>query len=327
MIWIAFIFITATMDVSSPYRYLAYGLQVQSNFEIPALLPLPEGAGLDPARTVTFTLDETTPADFDQFCEKADVYADLDGPEAILFDRRVALYRLKDGKEVSIQTSPTQNLRQVRLYILGTILTVLLYQRGMLVLHGSAVRIGDRAVGVIAPSGTGKSSTAAALYDKGYELLSDDAIALEFRDGQYYVHPGYPRLKISNEVATQLDCGEEFLVERHPECSEVSFDATHQFVEAPLPLQQIYVLRAGDALDVEPLSQRDAVFAVMTNSLPTMWLQHHNPAQFKQATDFVKQVPFFALTRSQDLNDMPKMMDMVQAHVRTEVGQQPLAIA
>jgi len=215
----------------------------------------------------------------------------------------------------------------VRLYILGTILTVLLYQRGMLVLHGSAVRIGDRAIGVIAPSGTGKSSTAAALYNRGYKLLSDDAIALEFRDGQYYVHPGYPRLKISNEVAAQLNCGEDYLVERHPECGEVSFDATHQFAEAPLPLQQIYGLRSGDALAVERLSQRNAVFSVMTNSLPTMWLKHHNPAQFKQATDFVKQVPFFALTRSQNLNDMPKLMDMVQAHVHEQASQQPLAIA
>ena len=303
------------MDISYPYRYLAYGLQVQSNFEIPALLALPEGTELESAKTVTFTLDESTPADFDQFSTEADIYADLDGPEAILFDRRVALYRLKDGKEVTIQTGPTQNLRQVRLYILGTILTVLLYQRGLLVLHGSAVRIGDRVVGVIAPSGTGKSSTAAALYNRGYKLLSDDAIALEFRDGQYYVHPGYPRLKISNEVSAQLECGEEYLVERHPECGEVSFDATHQFVEGPLPLQQIFVLRAGEALDVEPLSQRNAVFSVMTNSLPTMWLQHHNPAQFKQATDFVKHVPFYALTRSQDLNDMSRLMDMVEAHV------------
>ena len=303
------------MDISYPYRYLAYGLQVQSNFEIPALLTLPEGTELESAKTVTFTLDESTPADFDQFSTEADIYADLDGPEAILFDRRVALYRLRDGKEVTVQTGPTQNLRQVRLYILGTILTVLLYQRGLLVLHGSAVRIGDRVVGVIAPSGTGKSSTAAALYNRGYKLLSDDAIALEFRDGQYYVHPGYPRLKISNEVSAQLECGEEYLVERHPECGEVSFDATHQFVEGPLPLQQIFVLRAGEALDVEPLSQRNAVFSVMTNSLPTMWLQHHNPAQFKQATDFVKHVPFYALTRSQDLNDMSRLMDMVEAHV------------
>ena len=309
------------MDISYPYRYLAYGLQVQSNFEIPALLTLPEGTELESAKTVTFTLDESTPADFDQFSTEADIYADLDGAEAILFDRRVALYRLRDGKEVTVQTGPTQNLRQVRLYILGTILTVLLYQRGLLVLHGSAVRIGDRVVGVIAPSGTGKSSTAAALYNRGYKLLSDDAIALEFRDGQYYVHPGYPRLKISNEVSAQLECGEEYLVERHPECGEVSFDATHQFVEGPLPLQQIFVLRAGEALDVEPLSQRNAVFSVMTNSLPTMWLQHHNPAQFKQAMDFVKHVPFYALTRSQDLNDMSRLMDMVEAHVMENAAQ------
>jgi hypothetical protein len=313
------------MDVFYPYRYLTYGLHLQSNFQISALLPLAEEIPLEPSRTVTFNLDESACADFDQFCTKAEIYADLDAPEAILFDRRVALYRLREGRDVTIELSPTKNLRQMQLYILGTILTVLLYQRGMLALHGSAVQVGDRAVGVIAPSGTGKSSTAAALYHQGYKLLSDDAIALEFRNGQYYVHPGYPRLKISNEVAAQLDCGEEYLVEHHPECGEVSFDATHQFAMEPLPLQQIYVLHSGEALNVETLSQRDAVFSVMTNSLPTMWLQHHNPAQFKQATDFVKQVPFYRLTRSQDLGDLPKMMDLLQAHVRESSAEEVLA--
>jgi hypothetical protein len=295
------------------YHYWVYGLVIHSNLEIPALPSLPGDEGLVSTADVFINFDPTI-ADFDRYNCPHLIYADLNEKEGVLFDRRYGLFILKEGREVLIQPSEKQDLNQIRLYILGTILTVLLYQRGILALHGSAMAIGDQVVGVIAPSGTGKSSTAAALYKRGHRLLSDDAVPIVFKDGGYWVYPGYPRLKISEEVAACLDYGETHIIEKHPECGEVSFDARHQFMGTALPLKQIYVLEAGDALDIQPCAQIDAVFGMMKNSLPTMWLQQHSPDQFKQCTDFAKSLPFYRMIRSQNLDDLPKLATMLESH-------------
>ncbi len=297
------------------HSYWVYGLTIHSNLEIPALPLSPSHASIStfqkPDVLISF---DTTPADFDRYGCPHLIYADLHEKECTLFDRRYGLFILKEGREVLIQPSETQDLDQIRLYILGTILTVLLYQRGILALHGSAVAIGDQVVGVIAPSGTGKSSTAAALYKKGHRLLSDDAVPIVLKDGGYWVYPGYPRLKISEEVAACLDYGEKHIIEKHPECGEVSFDARHQFMGTALPLKQIYILEAGEALDIQPCAQIDAMFGMMRNSLPTMWLQQHSPAQFKQCTEFAKSLPFYRMIRSQNLEDLPKLATMLESH-------------
>lgn len=291
------------------YCYCVYGLVIHSNFEIFALPSV--SSSTNPDVTITF---DPTPADFDAYNCPHPLYIDLKQDKCVMFDRRFALFILTEGREVFIQPSEAQDMGQIRLYILGTVLSVLLYQRGILSLHGSAMAIGDQVIGVIAPSGSGKSTTAAALYKKGYRLLSDDAIPIFYQNDQYVVYPGYPRLKISDEVATCLDYGETYIIEKHPECGEVSFDARHQFMNKALPLKQIYVLEVGDSLEIKPCAQIDAVFGMMQNSLPTMWLQHHSPEQFKQCTEFAKSLPFYKMVRSQNLEDLPKFADMLEHH-------------
>jgi hypothetical protein len=291
------------------FTYLVYGVKLQSNLEIPALPLWAEGADYHGEATLNY---DSTPADFAEYHPDAQIYCSLEN--GVIFDRRVCMFKLKDGRDITVQPSENLNMRQIQLYILGTLLMIMLYQQGVLVLHGSAVEIDGQIVGVIAPSGTGKSTTAAALFKKGYRLLSDDAVPLVWRDGQFYVYPGYPRLKISEKVTEALDYSAEKVLERHPECQEISFDAKGQFADEPLPLKQIYVLEAGEEIGIAPMSTRDALFAMMNNSLPTMWLKSHSPAQFKQATEFVKAVPFYRMTRSSNIADLPRFATMLEEH-------------
>lgn len=70
------------------------------------------------------------------------------------------------------------NLEDAASYLLAPILGLLLRLRGTTCLHGSAVAIEGRAIAFVGPPGAGKSTTAAALGERGCEVLSDDVIAL-----------------------------------------------------------------------------------------------------------------------------------------------------
>jgi len=61
------------------------------------------------------------------------------------------------------------------------------YCHHLLVLHAATVAHGDRALILPAPPGSGKSTLCAALFNRGWRLLSDELTLIDLRDGR--VHP------------------------------------------------------------------------------------------------------------------------------------------
>ena len=55
--------------------------------------------------------------------------------------------------------------------------------------QATAVAIGGRALLIEGPPGSGKSSLALALIDRGAVLIGDDSLMLEARDGRLIAHP------------------------------------------------------------------------------------------------------------------------------------------
>ena len=83
----------------------------------------------------------------------------------------------------------------LRLYILGTCMGAILMQRKILPLHGSAVDIDGKVYAIVGDSGAGKSTLASALLKHGYQLVSDDVIAvsLTHENPIPFVTPSYPQ--------------------------------------------------------------------------------------------------------------------------------------
>lgn len=76
--------------------------------------------------------------------------------------------------------------------------------RGHEPLHASAVKLGDRAIGVLGHSGAGKTSLALHLVDRGAELLADDVLAIAGADGRLLACPGVPVANIAEEQLSSL---------------------------------------------------------------------------------------------------------------------------
>ena len=93
----------------------------------------------------------------------------------------IAIFSIQDGKRISV--SPLKEYDEDTssdYYILGTCMGAILMQRKVLPLHGSAIAINGKAYAIIGDSGAGKSTLALAFLNKGFQLLSDDVIAVSF---------------------------------------------------------------------------------------------------------------------------------------------------
>ncbi|WP_422659316.1 aldolase [Paenibacillus sp. EC2-1] len=112
----------------------------------------------------------------------------------------LAIFAVENGTTISISPEKDAEEDKIRLYVLGTCMGAILMQRKILPLHGSAIVINGKAYAFVGHSGHGKSTLASSFLQQGYQLLTDDVIAVTLDDQNIpYVTPAYPQQKLWQE--------------------------------------------------------------------------------------------------------------------------------
>ena len=121
----------------------------------------------------------------------------IDGVAAYLVDG--------EGRHVVVDPAMAPDAADIRIFLFGTLLAILCFRRGLFPLHASCVRIGRVAVAFTAPSGTGKSTLAAALLRQGHALVADDVTVIDAAaPGGPVVWGSVPMLKLTPDIAARL---------------------------------------------------------------------------------------------------------------------------
>ncbi len=215
------------------YHYEIYQLCVSSEIPIPELL-LSEHHNADVSiRIVEFT--EDIPADAHQLGP----YSWGKSQEFWLNVPDVASFYVFNGNQITVQPAAGIDLDSVRVFLLGTAMGVLMFQRQFLVLHGNAVQVGNACMVCVGKSGAGKSTLAAELNLRGYKLLADDVVPV---NSAGEAMPGFPRIKLWKDSADQLNIATDTLSRIRPEMEKFSLPAFSSMADAPLPVKWIYVL-------------------------------------------------------------------------------------
>ncbi|AJS59973.1 aldolase [Paenibacillus sp. IHBB 10380] len=112
----------------------------------------------------------------------------------------LAVFAVEGGTTITISPEKGADEDKIRLYILGSCMGAILLQRRILPLHGSAVVIDHKAYAFIGDSGHGKSTLASSFIQRGFQLLTDDVIAVTLDIHNIpYVTPAYPQQKLWQE--------------------------------------------------------------------------------------------------------------------------------
>ncbi|MNN36690.1 HPr kinase/phosphorylase [compost metagenome] len=191
---------------------------------------------------------------------------------------------------------------QIRLYILGTCIGVILMQRKILPLHGSAVAINGKVYAVVGQSGAGKSTLATVLLNKGYQLLSDDVIAVKLtQDNPPLVMPSYPRQKLWKESIDQLGMEVSDFQPLFERETKFAIPVASRFYSEDLPLAGIFELvkADNDQIDIRRIEglERISVLhqhtyrkSVITSLGLTEW-------HFNATVNLLKQIDTYRLQR------------------------------
>jgi len=279
------------------HHYRAFGLNIASG--IPLSLP-----------------EEISP-------EKADVLVRREtlrfqeGMEGIKLDvPDVGRFWIRDGKEILMDTEPGLSHELLSLYVLGSCMGAILYQRGSFLLHGSCIAKEGKGVLLIGISGVGKSTMAREFLSRGWQLVTDDVASIVEKDGHFSVQASYPAQKLWQDALHQYDLhGAPILQEERRE--KFSVNASACFREGLTPLKAIVNLHAGDQYEVISIEGIAKVDRIMHNLYrPFIIKPEDRERYFQRCVDLADEVPLFLGIRTSEPNGTKTLCTMLEEQLR-----------
>ena len=170
-----FIGVERMVATKTKVTYKAFGLSIISEIPLSELVEVTEKVN-----SVDLEIE---------FADLTNLWLELSNPQSPFVIREnfvmfqvpdVATFCIQNGNKIFVSPLAEYDEDIIRLYLLGTCMGALLMQRKIYPLHGSAIAINGKAYAIVGESGAGKSTLASAFLKEGYQLLSDDVIAVSF---------------------------------------------------------------------------------------------------------------------------------------------------
>jgi len=315
--------------------YFAFALRLCSNIPIPGLTPLDElcespdvevhlcsspfGGSQKPSETASLLY---TSAYTDESGEPALRVWQIGQTGHVRLDYYdgVQFWLDRTGKNVWADWPDTSTLENTSTYLVGPVLGLLLRLRGVVCLHASAVTLGDRAVAFLGSEGAGKSTTAAALAQRGHAVIADDVVGLVEQDGRISVLPAYPHLSLWPDSVMMLYGPDKALPSLSSDWGKqlLSLPANRlKFEQRSLPLGAIFVLgeRSSDSRGpfIESLPHTEALLSMVANSFATNLLDQDMRAhEFSLFGRVLSSVPIRHLRPNKDASQLHQLCETIE---------------
>ncbi|GKU75821.1 hypothetical protein L3i20_v202180 [Paenibacillus sp. L3-i20] len=224
-----------------------------------------------------------------------------------------AIFTMHKGESILISPVPHANMDKIRLYILGTCMGIILMQKNILPLHGSAIALNGKAYAIVGHSGAGKTTLTSYLIERGYQLLSDDLIAVTFdNNNRALVMPAYPQQKIWQQTIDMLGMNNEGLKPLFDRETKFAVPVK-SFCSEQLPLAGIFELvkNDNDAASLSPIQGLERFHTLLQHTFRSFLIKQLGLLDWH----------FHTLTRFANLITMNRLSRPISGDSLNELGE------
>jgi hypothetical protein len=308
---------TEMIPIKQSYIYTAFGYQITSEIELPELISL---GRLKDQGEITIKMDNLNHK-WNQIPKKNQFFVITENQ--ILFGvPKTGIFLIENGKKIVVSIDEGADKGLVRLFILGTCMGAILLQKKVLPLHGSAIVINGKAYAVVGESGVGKSTLASAFYKNGFQMLSDDIVAVSFNeDGKPVVSPAYPQQKLWQDSLRNFKMSTECLTPLYGREKKYSVPVTANFINEKIPLAGIFELVTGDKIEISPITGLERFHSLYRHTYRNLFL---NPQglidwHFQLSAKLLNLVSLYRLQRPSFQFTAPAMASLILEKINGSV--------
>ena len=288
------------------YKYRAFGLNIQSGIFLPELAV----KNFDkPDLTIKY-------GKFDVYSGKSIMeseYLRVTEDAIYRFWEDIGKFKIKNGNEIVMEKAPGVNEVVFRSFILGTIMAALLYQRGLFVLHSSAINLNGQVIAFLGNKGYGKSTTAMTFYKEGHSIIADDYIAIDPENSIPLVYPGYPSLRLSYKSRDHGNFSLKRVYYNKHEIDKLHVQVVDNFSFDKIPLKKLYVLKRNKDLKISDFKPQEALMELVRN---TFGISRFKKEDFvynlKQCSSLLDHVDISLLEVPDSLEELHEVVKLVE---------------
>jgi hypothetical protein len=227
----------------------------------------------------------------------------------------IGRFKITNGNKIIVDPASGVNDVVLRSFILGTVMASLLYQRGLFVLHASAVNINNRVIAFLGNKGYGKSTMAMTFYLEGYPVIADDYIVME-PDNFPFVYPGYPSLRLSFKARDHGNFSRERVYHNETDMDKIHVGAHKNYSSDQIPLKKLYVLERGEKIKINSFKPQEALMKLVEN---TFGIIRFNKSDFvdnlRQCSSLLDHVDISLLEVPDSLDQLPKVVEFIEEDI------------
>lgn len=241
----------------------------------------------------------------------------------------VATFRVVDGHQVRVDRVDGADPVEVRASWEGRVAAALWQQRRVLPLHVAAVSLGGSAIALAGPPGSGKSSVACALADRGHLLLADDLAPVTYDDlGRPTLEPTPSPMRIWGSSARQLGWATDDRHRIKEGIDKYAYALPERFARGPVRLGVVYVLveHAHDQVLIDPVTgfaAFEVLFAGATYCAEYLDDPGDRAWHFTEAVRIARQVPVFTVRRPAGEIPLQRVIRDIERHAAAGTGVRP----
>jgi hypothetical protein len=238
----------------------------------------------------------------------------------------VGRFRVLDGVVTAVETADRADPVEVQACLDGRVSAVCWQQRRILPLHLAAVTLDEAAVGFAGPPGSGKSSVATALADRGHPLLCDDLAPVSYDEtGWPTLGPTPSPLRIWGASARGLGWPTDDEHRIKPGVDKYAYDQPGRFAAGRARLGAVYVLveHAGGEVLVDRLrgfAAFEVLFAGATYAAEYLDTPDDRAWHFTQVLRIADRVPVFTVRRPAGEIPLNRVADEIERHALVGTG-------
>ncbi|OFX44138.1 MAG: hypothetical protein A2046_14480 [Bacteroidetes bacterium GWA2_30_7] len=232
---------------------------------------------------------------------------------------KIARFYVSNGKKITIEPVSRVSKKDIRSILITTILGVVLNQRNLFPIHGSAVEIDNKAILFSGQPGAGKSTIATALSLKGYKIITDDISAIQRIENKPYVIPSFPSIRLWTDSVENLNLNNYNFIRIRKGVEKKRVIAKNWFSKNLAPLTHIFIINTSNftLFKIEEIKGINKFNYLKNNTYRVKFINgdENKVSFFKHLTMIAESAKVFEITRPQSPFNVESLIQLVEKHL------------